>query len=327
MLVMSIHILACLWWLWKVAALSLDEVNSFLDAQPWGQHERNSIHTVRGKLEAYCISIYIATMTLTTVGYGDITADNTWERVGYVIYFIVGAFIWGNLLAELGDIHQSSAARDQEKMERVQKTLEFLDENDTSPVLRSEIIQWVRFNENHHDVNIQKKQMVERLPPKLQIKMMRHLYLHKVVQVPIFSFIESWCPSEGDDTRSGFSHENHDFWSREKDALLNNLLLNIEYRTYTPGETVVDFADKADRMIVLDSGRAYVDFEHSSVFVPTRLLREGDFIGDMALIGDLSGVASPLFVGLPVCWARWPALPMLTQSSSLPCYEHAPALL
>lgn len=71
----------------------------------------------------------------------------------------MGAFIWGNLLAELGDIHQSSAARDQEKMERVQKTLEFLDENDTSPVLRSEIIQWVRFNENHHDVNIQKKQM------------------------------------------------------------------------------------------------------------------------------------------------------------------------
>ena len=54
-----------------------------------------------GKMEAYVIAIYITTMTLTTVGYGDISANNTPERVGYVLFFIVGAFYWGNLLAEV----------------------------------------------------------------------------------------------------------------------------------------------------------------------------------------------------------------------------------
>ena len=43
-----------------------------------------------GKFEAYIISCYLITMTLTTVGYGDIGADNTSERVGYIILFIVG---------------------------------------------------------------------------------------------------------------------------------------------------------------------------------------------------------------------------------------------
>ena len=31
----------------------------------------------------------------------DISADNSMERLGYVLLFIVGAFVWGNLLAEV----------------------------------------------------------------------------------------------------------------------------------------------------------------------------------------------------------------------------------
>jgi voltage-gated potassium channel Kch len=52
-----------------------------------------------GKLHIYVISMYVTTMTLTTVGYGDIGAENTGERIGYILLFVVGAFIWGDLLA------------------------------------------------------------------------------------------------------------------------------------------------------------------------------------------------------------------------------------
>ena len=94
-LVMSIHMVACAWWLWKVMGMKLDEVNDFLDAQSWGQYERSDLMTDEGKIEAYIIAVYVTTMTLTTVGYGDISADNTSERVGYIVLFIAGAFIWG----------------------------------------------------------------------------------------------------------------------------------------------------------------------------------------------------------------------------------------
>jgi len=99
-LMLVIHILSCLWWLWKVLGMAENEVGDFLDAQAWGQYERNDLITIRGKIEAYVISAYVVTMTLTTVGYGDISADNTSERVGYIIFFITGAFVWGDLLAQ-----------------------------------------------------------------------------------------------------------------------------------------------------------------------------------------------------------------------------------
>ena len=37
MLVLSIHILACLWWLCKVASpwVNIDDVNAWLDSQTW----------------------------------------------------------------------------------------------------------------------------------------------------------------------------------------------------------------------------------------------------------------------------------------------------
>ena len=52
-------------------------------------------------MEAYVVSMYLVTMTLTTVGYGDISAESTPERIGYILLFIGGAFVWGNLLVSL----------------------------------------------------------------------------------------------------------------------------------------------------------------------------------------------------------------------------------
>jgi hypothetical protein len=78
-LMMTIHMLACVWWLYKVQWMSLEEVNQFLDEVTWGSYVRSELESPNGKMEAYVISIYITTMTLTTVGYGDIASANTPE--------------------------------------------------------------------------------------------------------------------------------------------------------------------------------------------------------------------------------------------------------
>lgn len=76
---MAIHLLACIWWLYKVQWMSVEDVNQFLDDVTWGSYVRSELGSPNGKLEAYVISIYVTTMTLTTVGYGDIAAANTPE--------------------------------------------------------------------------------------------------------------------------------------------------------------------------------------------------------------------------------------------------------
>ena len=181
-LVMTIHFAACVWWLWKVIGMHLNEIEDFLDKQSWGHWERNSLQTLRGKLEAYIISVYLTTMTLTTVGYGDISADNTSERVGYVVFFIVGAYVWGNLLAGLSEIHKAAGRRDDEQMGSVQDTIELLEAHNCPRGLRSRIVSWIRFIENHDDASLQKKKILRKLTPSLQRELMCHLYSHQVAK-------------------------------------------------------------------------------------------------------------------------------------------------
>jgi hypothetical protein len=127
-LLVTFHIQTCLWWLWKVLGMTVEEVEANLDSMTWGLYTRyilslcrfvaisrarslscmlyssngrNGLHTVQGKVEAYVISIYITSMTVTTVGYGDITAQNTSERVGYTFFFIASSYLWSTLIAEV----------------------------------------------------------------------------------------------------------------------------------------------------------------------------------------------------------------------------------
>jgi voltage-gated potassium channel Kch len=139
--------MACSWWLWKVISYNddVEATNEFLDSQTWiGVESRADLSTLKGKIEAYIISVYLTTMTLTTVGYGDITADNTSERAGYVVFFVVGAFVWGNLLANVSEIHAAASSQEKEKLEKVQRTLDFLMDNSCPQHLRVEIIQVIR---------------------------------------------------------------------------------------------------------------------------------------------------------------------------------------
>ena len=187
-----IHILSCLWWLWKVVAGGEDGAVDFLQRQSWDAGESPAgLGSLPGKIEAYVMGCYLVTMTITTVGYGDISADNTAERVGYVVLFLFGAFVWGNLLAEVGEIHAASSAREAEKIQNVQAMLEFLMENDCPRVLRTRIVQYVRFAEEHHDNNVRKQVMIEKLPADLRTELLGHLFSPLMQRVPVFGFIRS----------------------------------------------------------------------------------------------------------------------------------------
>jgi len=274
MLVLYIHILSCFWWLWKAAGMGEEDVQAFLDNQSWATSKPPPLlSTADGKIEAYLISVYVTTMTLTTVGYGDISADNSMERLGYVLLFIVGAFVWGNLLAEVGEIHSSASEREREKTAKVQKTLGFLVDHHCPPKLRHNIISWTSFHEEHNDDNLLKKKMIDELPPALQRGLVRHLYGRYVSLVPIFAYIER--SEDGDKTNDEI-----------QEAFLNEIFLQLAYKTYTPGEVLINFSDPPDELLIIVDGKVQVEFEHPSVQRHSIVLKEGDFIGDMGLVGE-----------------------------------------
>ena len=139
-----LHLMACLWIFFKfVATGSPEEIHTFLESQPFSANDPHvPLNTMRGKFQTWVIAMYVTVMTITTVGYGDISADNHLERIGYVLLFIAGAFIWGDLLATVGDISISKNLRKKQRQQKIQNTLDFLVENDCPLALRTAIIQW-----------------------------------------------------------------------------------------------------------------------------------------------------------------------------------------
>ena len=76
-------------------------------------------------------------------------------------------------------------------LENVQAMLEFLMENDCPRVLRTRIVQYVRFAEEHHDNNVRKQVMIEKLPADLRTELLGHLFSPLMQRVPVFGFIRS----------------------------------------------------------------------------------------------------------------------------------------
>ena len=225
----------------------LDRIKRFLDDQTWntGHEQRDKLDTAAGKFQAYLVCVYVTTMTLTTVGYGDISAENSAERIGYVLLFVVGAFVWGNLMADVGDLHTSSSQREKEKMEKLQRVLDFLVDNDCPRKLRYKIIQYTRFREDHLDDQAVKKEIVNELPANLQKGLVRHLYSRVVSRLPLFSYIE----------RVDNDNEAND---AIQETFLNNIFILLKYQTFSPGELLVDFSDPADDVLIFTEGKVFV---------------------------------------------------------------------
>ena len=280
--VLIIHILACIWWLWKVVSQTDELTHAFLDDISWGDHIRNDITSTRGKLEAYIIAVYITAQTLTTVGYGDITPDNTSERVGYSMFFIINAIVWGNLLAEINTIHEAQNEQAKQRMEVLQETAKFLVDNDCPSQLRIQIIRWARFNEDNKSEAEHKKDMIRKLPSDLQKGLVFHLYAKEVSKVPIFSFLQmkdSGNTSMNKTTRDLASTANHA-------KFLGEVFSRLHYKMFMPDEVLVNFSDPADRLIFFIQSTVDVEFEHAVIERPMQTMKGTCYIGDMSLVND-----------------------------------------
>ena len=127
MLCMWLHVISCSWWFWKTLSLHPDDnLDGFLDAQPWGMIERHPLVTGHGKLEAYVISMYLTTMTLTTVGYGDISASTDLEKLTSLLCEFGGVIFFGAIVGTLSSLITREKASKMRYLEKMESTREFM---------------------------------------------------------------------------------------------------------------------------------------------------------------------------------------------------------
>lgn len=133
----------------------------------------------------YLYAIYWALMTLTTVGYGDITPANNAER-GYALFaLLIGALIFGWMLSAVGELIGSldkGGARLQEKLDDVK---EFTRWHQMPPELAARVRKYYEFYYSRQSA-MDEDAILGNFAPSLKHDVMAHLLAQSVGLIQFF---------------------------------------------------------------------------------------------------------------------------------------------
>ena len=97
-LLFMVHFLGCFWWYVAICSLEAGYETSWTLAYNGGAAMEAPVNL------QYRYSVYWALTTLTTVGYGDLTPQNDWERDYCMLAMLIGAMMFGYMVSTIGSM-------------------------------------------------------------------------------------------------------------------------------------------------------------------------------------------------------------------------------
>ena len=176
------HFLGCFWFYTAVHAAESGYETTWLHEYDGGSGLSENGATVDRQ---YLYSIYWALMTLTTVGYGDITPANDAERAYALFALLVGALVFGYMLSSIGDLIGSldkNGARLQGKLDEVK---EFTRWHRMDPDLASRVRKYYEFYYSRQGP-LDDNEIVSSLAPALKKDVMQQILAQTVCKIPFF---------------------------------------------------------------------------------------------------------------------------------------------
>ena len=152
------HLMACI----------LYGMSTVITAHPWYEVATTAYPSqVDASLASkYILSLYWTFTIMATVGYGDILPNNTAERLLNVFVILLGASMFGYMLANVSSLIQSFTSTDTVKDERIAGITVYLDEKQTPLKLQDAVVKHFR-NYFKHASPFDVDAMLGRLPQKL----------------------------------------------------------------------------------------------------------------------------------------------------------------
>jgi len=106
---MVIHIIACLW-IFFASFFNDDFKDTWMESKDINQ---------LGEQDLYLISIYWAVTTISTVGYGDISANNRSERIFCLIVMIIGVTMFTTAASTITQLMSSIDEQENKFQEKI----------------------------------------------------------------------------------------------------------------------------------------------------------------------------------------------------------------
>lgn len=162
------HILCCFWFL--VGGNQVDADGTLVS----GWIAQNGLENATSE-EQYITSLYWSLTTMTTVGYGDISAYTTLEKVYAVLAMLIGGFAFGLIVGSLTNIISASNPAETLRKGRLSEIAAWMNMREVPQELREQVYMYYR-TLLLHKVGVEERQLMRELPHCLAEPLMGRLY-------------------------------------------------------------------------------------------------------------------------------------------------------
>jgi hypothetical protein len=208
-----------------------------------------------GPVAQYIRSLYWTITTMTTVGYGDITPQRTAEYVFALMTMLMGASIYAFIIGSIASLLSSIQAAKNTHWERIDSVTEYLRQRHVPADINSKVRNYYEYVWDHSR-GVDKNELLNDLPGPLKLEILLHLAKKILDTVPLFKYCSP--------------------------TLRNELLLNLESRTYTPDSYIVREGESGKAIYFIIEGSVEITSEEGDKSWGE--MSEGDYFGYMSMV-------------------------------------------
>lgn len=172
------HFVACIWW----------GTSTYLTERSWYDDIEMVYSNLRDAAvsQKYLVSMYWSVTTLSTVGYGDIAAINTEERIIAIIVMLIGATLFGYIVGNVASLMGNFTL--DEKSERVRQVKDYLTEKQCSMAVTNGIIHHLN-RKYERESTLNEELILSRLPMHISNQLLSFHYHAIMERISLFQYI------------------------------------------------------------------------------------------------------------------------------------------
>ncbi|KAL4474473.1 hypothetical protein ABPG72_016151 [Tetrahymena utriculariae] len=243
------HLACCCWYALAVHEEDIDIQNT------WLKKDLSSYQldpNVNLKLQGYIAGMYYCIVTMTTIGYGDITPTTYRERIFALIFCILSCFLFAFTMGSIGEIVKQFSLKGNEFKQRMEMLNLYMKKRNLGPNLQVRVRKYYE-NQNYEssENNEYGSQLIDSLTSELR----------EDVQKDIYSFL----------------FKNMSFFSINfSERLIQNIYRIVEEKQFKIDQKIFEEGQKSDKLYVIIKGQVQLILQNRHSLIT---MSEGEVLG------------------------------------------------
>ncbi|EAR84954.2 SNF2 family amine-terminal protein (macronuclear) [Tetrahymena thermophila SB210] len=215
--------------------------------------------------DGYIFSIYFMFITMSTVGYGDLTPQNQAEVIFVGFTSISFSFFFAYCINSIGNMLTDIAQREQNYKQRKKDVLQYLNSRGISRNLQTKVMRHLEYLQNieNSQSHINSQDIMKYFSDNLRFEINKEFFGKQLIDSKVFGL-----------------HFTHPF--------LNTLAQSMKEITLAPGEILYQKNQNDNRILFLTSG----DLELFEKEVQLRIVKKGEILNYRGFFGNYSHSSS-----------------------------------